>query len=145
MADIKCPAPDCTTTWPAAIALEVLLKLIDLHERTTHPSTVSTPSPVSNTKAEKVKQPVILAAGTSEEWAYFQQRWSDYKAATHLTGSDVVYQLFECCDENLQKDLTRSFGALANKNEANVLQSIKTLAVRQENIMVARVQLQQMR
>ncbi|GFN78633.1 RNA helicase [Plakobranchus ocellatus] len=72
-------APDCTTKWPAATAPEVLLKLI-------HPSTVSKPSPVSKTKAEKVKWPVISPAGTSEEWAYFQQRWSDYKTATHLTG-----------------------------------------------------------
>ncbi|GFO12870.1 hypothetical protein PoB_003937500 [Plakobranchus ocellatus] len=45
----------------------------------------------------------------------------------------------------LRKDLTRSFGALADKNEASVLQSIKTLAMRQANIIVAWVELHQMR
>ncbi|GFO35992.1 RNA helicase [Plakobranchus ocellatus] len=130
MADFKFPAHDCTTTWPAATAPKVLLKLIDMHERTTYPSTVSTPSPVSNIKAEKVKRPVISAAGTSEEWAYFQQESSDYMAVTNLSGSDVVCQLLECCDENLRKDFIRSIGALADKNEARGLQSIKTLTVR---------------
>ena len=92
-----------------------------------------------------MKRPTISAAGTSEEWAYFLQRWSDYKAATHLTGSDIVYQLLECCDEMLRKDLTRTFGALASSDESTILKNIKTLAVRQENVMVAREQLQQMR
>ncbi|GFO46586.1 hypothetical protein PoB_007309100 [Plakobranchus ocellatus] len=69
----KAFALDYTTTWPAATAPEVLLKLIDLHERTIHPSTVSTPSPVCNIKTEKLKRPGISAAGTNEEWAYSQQ------------------------------------------------------------------------
>ena len=92
-----------------------------------------------------MKRPIISTAGTQEEWKYFEQRWSDYRAATHLTGTDVVYQLLECCDETLRRDLTRTFGSLSSSTEATVLKNIKTLAVRQENIMVARVQLQQMR
>ena len=85
---------------------------------------------------------MISAAGTSEEWAYFLQRWSDYKAATHLTGSDVVYQSLECYDEAPRKDLKRTFGALAVSDESSILTNIKALAVRQENVMVAHVQLQ---
>ena len=147
MRSITCPAPDCATEWPSTTPTEVLLCLIDLHERTALPSnhaSTLTPPPGA-AKAEKVKRPVISAAGTSEEWAYFLQRWSDYKAATHLAGSDVIYQLLECCEETLRKDLTRTFGALATSDEQTVLLNIKSLAVRQENIMVARVQLQQMR
>ena len=34
---------------------------------------------------------------------------------------------------------------MATKNEQTIIQNIKTLAVRQENIMVARVQLSQMK
>ena len=145
MSSIPCPAPGCTTTWPTTTPTEVLLRLIDLHGRTAHPAEhAPTPAPGA-AKAEKVKRPTISAAGTSEEWAYFLQRWSDYKAATHLTGSDIVYQLLECCDEMLRKDLTRTFGALASSDESTILKNMKTLAVRQENVMVARVQLQQMR
>ena len=92
---------------------------------------------------EKVRRPTVTAAGTSEEWSYFELRWSEYKAATRLTGTDIVYQLLECCEDNLQKDLT--FGALTSQDEQTILTNIKSLAVRQENIMVACVQLQQMR
>jgi hypothetical protein len=146
MPTLPCPVPDCTFTWPAATPPEALVSLIDLHARTAHPQTHGTsPSTASQiAKAEKVKRPVVMAAGTSEEWAYFVQRWSDYKAATRLSGTDVIFQLLECCDEALRKDLTRTYGALTSSDETTVLANIKTLAVRQENVMVARVQLQQM-
>ena len=122
---IPCPAPACTMTWPTSTPFEVLLSLINLHWRTAHPvDQAPTPAPAPGAaKAEKVKRPAILAAGTSEEWAYFEQRWSDYKAATHLTGSDI-----ECCDEALWKDLTRTFGTLASSDEQTILSNMKTLA-----------------
>lgn len=63
-----------------------------------------------------------------------------------VTGKDLVIQLLECCDENLRKDLTRSTGgSLTNKPEEEVLSAIKTLAVREENTMVASVALYEMR
>ena len=148
MADpIQCPAPDCQTSWPANTPPEVLLSLINLHARTAHPvDPAAAPTPATCApKAERVKRPTVTAAGTSEEWSYFELRWSEYKAATHLSGTDVAHQLLECCDESLRKDLTRTFGALTSKDENTILTSIKSLAVRQENIMVARIQLQQMR
>ena len=125
---------------------EVLLALVNLHARTAHPTAPATaPTPAScAAKVEKVRRPTVLAAGTSEEWSYFELRWSEYKAATHLTGTDIAYQLLECCDDRLRKDLTRTFGALTLQDEPTILKSIKSLAVRRENIMVARVQLHQM-
>ena len=57
-----------------------------------------------------------------------------------MTGAECVVQLLECCDETLRKDLTRSAGgSLTSKSEAEVLSAIRTLAVREENTMVARV------
>lgn len=144
MSSIPCPAPACTTTWPSETPTEVLIRLLDLHSRTAHPSAATAQTAPGPAKAEKVKRPVISQSGTSEEWLYFEQRWSDYKAATHLDGSDIIFQLLECCDDALRKDLTRTFGALASSDESTILRHIKTLAVRQENVMVARVQLQQM-
>ena len=145
MATIKCPAPDCEEEWSTTIPTDVLTRLLDIHSATAHAAPARTSAPTTAAKAEKVRRPVVSAAGTSEAWAYFVQRWADYKQATHLTGPDKVFQLLECCDEELRKDLTRTFGALASSDEETVLKNIKTLAVRQENIMVARVQLQQMR
>lgn len=146
MTDIRCPAPQCDVAWPSTTAPEVLLKLLDMHERTAHPATAPTTAPTATgVKAEKVKRPVVSASGTSEEWTYFAQRWSEYKQATRLTGEDIIYQLLECCDETLRKDLTRSFSNLTSYDEPTLLGHIKSLAVRQENVMVARLRLQQMR
>ena len=143
---IPCPAPDCTTEWPSNTDPEVLVRLIDLHSRTAHPiATPETAPTAAGAKAEKVKRPVISSSGTSEEWSYFQQRWQEHKLATRLTGSDIIYQLLECCDEILRKDLSRSFSDLTSSTEQTLLNNIKTLAIRQENVMVARMQLQQMR
>ena len=35
-----------------------------------------------------MKKPVISTAGTSEEWAYFESRWSDYIEATKIASKD---------------------------------------------------------
>ena len=60
-----------------------------------------------------------------------------------------MIQLLECCDEQLRKDLTRNAGgSLTDKTAAEaaeVMEAIKKLAVREENTMVARVQLNNMR
>ena len=143
MPGIKCTAPACEVTFDSTFPSEVLIRLIDIHTNTAHPPLqVTTTEP---TKAEKVKRAMVSAAGSSEEFTYFEQRWEDYKAACHLQGADIVFQLLECCDESLRKDLTRAFGSLSSSDEATVLQKIQTLAVRQENVMVARVQLQDMK
>ncbi|VDH93756.1 Hypothetical predicted protein [Mytilus galloprovincialis] len=88
----------------------------------------------------------LAKAGTSEEWAYFESRWSAYVETTKIAGRDKVVQLLECCDEQLRKGLTRSAGgSLTNKSVQEVLAAIKKLAVREENTMVARVTLHNMR
>ncbi|CAC5401120.1 unnamed protein product [Mytilus coruscus] len=138
MPAVQCPKPGLdyvTQDLDAAI----VAALITAH------STKHVPGPVTAAKEEKVKRPVISTAGTSEEWAYFESRWSDYVEATKIAGRDKVVQLLECCDEQLRKDLTRSAGgSLTNKPEQEVLAAIKKLGVREENTMVARVTLHNM-
>ena len=139
MPAVPCPIEGCEYTtgdFDAAIVAALL---------TTH-SSVHTNAPVTTAKIEKVKRPTISACGTSEEWTYFQSRWTEYVDATKISGKDMVIQLLECCDEPLRKDLTRTAGgSLVNKPVDEVMTSIKALAVRTENTMVARVALQNMR
>ena len=90
---IICPMPDYAQTFQSDLAPEVLVTLINLHKDTVHPSdrTLNTaPTP----KPEKVRRPTISAAGSSEDWAYFLNRWDDYKRATHLRDNDISYQLY---------------------------------------------------
>ena len=95
---------------------------------------------------EKVKRPTISLSGTSEDWSYFLSRWEDYKAATKLQSAECITQLLECCEEQLRRDLTRSAGGkLSDKTETELLAAMKCLAVREENLMVARLNLHTMR
>ena len=103
-------------------------------------------SVMSVAKPEKVKRLCISSSGTTEDWQYFRSRWSDYVRATKLSGTDRVIQLFKCCDYQLWRDFTRNAGGtLTVKTENEVLTAMKTLAVREENVMVASVTLHNMK
>lgn len=135
MPSVTCPVPGCDYTTPDTDAVIVAALL------TTH-ATLHKATATAAAKVEKVKRPTIIPETTSEGWTYFTTRWNEYKAATQITGRDIIVQLLECCEEQLRKDLTRStVGQLTDKTEADILAAIKTLAVREENVMVARVTL----
>ena len=131
---VKCPIPGCDYQTEEENAA-IVAALLNAHTLTHTPSHATA-------KAEKVKRPSIAAAGTSEEWAYFELRWKDYVTATKIEGRDKFIQLLECCDERLRRDLTRTAGSsLSDKTEEEVMAAIRKLAVREENTMVARVKL----
>lgn len=139
MESISCPVQNCTYATPDNTNPVVVAALLNAHS-TIHSSRDNA------AKVERVRRPTISAAGSSEEWAYFTTRWEDYKTATKVTGPECVIQLLECCDESLRKDLTRAAGgSLTSKNENDVMKAIRTFAVREENTMVARVTLHNMR
>ena len=136
---IKCPVPNCQYQ-TEDVETSLVVALLNLHA-STHTSQSSPTAPV-----EKVKRPTVKSAGTSEDWTYFISRWTACKEATNISGREAVIQLLECCEEQLRKDLSRNAGgSLTNKPEDEVLAAIKRLAVREENSMVARVQLHNMR
>lgn len=138
---VNCPIDECPYMTPDIDAI-LAAALITTHATIHSPATTNTAA----AKTEKVKRPTVSSAGTSEDWSYFKSRWGDYVRATKVTGTDRVVQLLECCDEQLRKDLTRTAGGtLTGKTEEEVLTAIKKLAVREENTMVARVTLHNMR
>ena len=146
MVNIKCPVDLCT--WESGeIPDTVVLQFLQMHEKDKHPATpppapTITTTPTPHARVEKVRRPTISAAGTGEDWTYFLARWEEYTAATGVTGRDRTLQLLECCDDDLRKDLTRNAGcSLAGSPEQSVLASIKVLAVREENILVAQNEL----
>ena len=138
---MSCPIAGCLYETPDTEPV-VAAALITAHATTHSTAGVSAATP----RVEKVRRPNISSAGTSEDWQYFMSRWEDYVKATKLTGTDKVIQLLECCDEQLRKDLTRTAGGtLTGKAEGEVIAAIRSLAVREENAMVARVALHNMR
>ncbi len=149
MPNINCPFRDCAWT-SGDVSDGLALTTLQLHAQDAHPPTpqAPTPNPVPATATTrhnrnvKYRLPTVTTAGTGEDWKYFTARWEEYVAATGIIGEERVLQLLECCDEELRKDLTRNAGkSLAHTAEDDVLKAIKLLAVREENVMVARHEL----
>ncbi len=138
---VKCPIEGCEYETPDVEPI-IAAALI-----TTHSTSHRAPDrPTQAAKVEQVKRPCISSAGTTEDWHYFKSRWSDYARATRLEGTDKVIQLLECCDDQLRKDLTRNAGgSLTRMTEGEVFAAMKRLAVREENTMIARVTLHNMK
>ena len=147
-----CPFPECAYNTGESTD-DLAATLLKIHFAGAHPPT---PSPAENAstasaastaaRVQKVSRPTASLGMTSEEWSYFLTRWQDYVEATKVTGKEKIIQLLECCDEELRKDLTRTAGGtLSNRTEEDVLAAMKLLAVREENTMVARVALYEMR
>ena len=138
---VRCPIEGCEYETPdvePVVAAALITTHATSHQASSQPPQVA--------RVEKVKRPNVSSAGTTEDWQYFKSRWGDYVKATKLEGTDRVIQLLECCDDQLRKDLTTNAGgSLTGMTEEQVLQAIKTLAIREENTMVARVALHNMR
>lgn len=136
MPAVKCPLCEYTTPDLDAVIVAALI--------TTHGS--SHQGNAHKSEQPKVKRPTIGTGTSSEDWSYFCTRWTEYTESHQLQDRDISIQLLECCEDTLRKDLTRAAGgSLIHKPEEEVLAAIKCLAVREENAMVARVTLSNMR
>lgn len=88
---VQCPIDGCTYETPDVDPV-IAAALVTTHA-TTHQQPGGIPAAPSAARAEKVKRPLILPAGTTEDWEYFKSRWSDYVKATKLDGTDKIIQL----------------------------------------------------
>ena len=137
MPKVKCPFEGCQYETEAAEAI-LVAALLNIHAMT-HAGGKFT------SRATQIQRPTITTAGSTEDWAYFKLRWSNYKDATNITVRELIIQLLECCEESLRKDVMRTAGeSLVGKFEDDVLTAIHSLAIREENTTVARVTLHQM-
>ena len=129
---VSCPIPDCEYSTPD-LSDAIVAALLTTH-CVTHTAQAGPHTPPAH-KVETVKRPTIAAAGSSEEWSYFEIRWNDYVNATGISGKQAVIQLLECCEDSLRKDLTRSTGgSLLDKtiNEVPVSYTHLTLPTNRE-------------
>ena len=134
MPKIKCPLENCDYETPDCSDVIVAALL------TTH-SSIHSHGNIKST-ADKIKRPTITSDLSNEQWSYFVSRWDNYRKSTKISETEEVVQLLECLDEDLRMNLTRSIGDKINqKNSTELLKAIKTFAVREENLIIARIDL----
>ena len=119
------------------------MQLLANHRNDAHPqqnNTATATAPVAS-KPASVPRPTFGVDQTTERWEYFKTRWSNYKTATGLAGAAITSQLLETCDEKLRFAMYQSDALINTKTETQILELMKTLSVKQENVMVSRMKL----
>ena len=131
MAPVKlpCPVGDCnheTIQLEYAQAKEQL----DIHVKYTHAAVGGE----SSKKPDKFPRPEIKLDSSSEDWYEFQVTWEQYKEEYGLQGQSLIRQLYACCSDEMKTSLSRiTAGQQFKKNEVELLNLIKQLAVRYMN------------
>ena len=115
---------------------EALSRQLAMHDRTVHPATTE-----KSTKL-KIDPPKIGCGASREEWEAFIRQWEMYKKGTSLTKEQIPTALFYCCTEELRQDIMRDTQTdISSMAEEVLLKEMKTLAVREESILVHRMKL----
>ena len=114
------------------------------HRADAHNSAQTAPAPTTTTttpKPERVSRPSFTLEQSSEKWEYFKTRWNTYKTATSLIGDNIQIQLMEACSETLRFSMFQYDSNINTKPENEILAAMKRLLVKEENILVSRVNL----
>ena len=131
--DMQCFTVISTTLLPYSKCINATLAAVILY--------ISSQLP----KPDKCRRLTVTSAGISEGSQYFVSRLHEY-LNTMLADNDKdkIAQLIECCNEPLRKDVSRFHGTLTGKSFQEALAAIWQLAIRDENVLVARVMLNSM-
>ena len=136
---LQCTAPQCAFKTMQGTVDQVLQHL-SLHAQTAHPVQQAQGG---GTARGKVDRPTMKPACDQESWAFFLYDWDNYKSAMNITGNAISAHLFGCLDEELKRDLQKAHQgvAAATMSEADLLQAIKRLAVKEESKLTHRIKM----
>ena len=124
MPALNCPVTSCAYK-TEDVAATVGLELLKMHTRIEHAPTTST----SAGRAPKIERPTIAGSSSEEAWNTFNTKWGMFKNTYGMTGEDAVQQLFYCCEVELGDAILKSNSEAVKGTEAELLESIKKMAV----------------
>ena len=141
MTAFKCVVEGCEVEIPAA-SEALQLVLLETHNRDAH-GALQAPldqrrAGETGNKAQKLQRPVIPEDCTEVQWAFFIDKWEDYKGFYKLTTKEEIYShIRSCCGDDLQYKLYAATGGTAKTMaEPELLKEIKRLAVMKVNTAV---------
>ena len=133
---LPCSLDSCPyTTEEVAENLSDMLKLLEIHASTCHPSTTPAVTPTRQTQAERVKRPILNLSGQAleqEDYEHFMYMFDQYKSRLG-EGQDGATLLRECLGTDVSKVLYSNFGAdLSTFTEEDIKSSIIKSCVTQQ-------------
>ena len=136
----NCQLDGCDYITPEGLQTQdAVLKALDIHLRF-HELTKREPNTDNGDRrrkniAEKLVRPTIDDDATEADWEFFLTKWKIYVSAAGLVGEDLVFQLWNCPSEGLQRQL-HDLGYRVVSSEVELLNAIKKLAVKKHNNVV---------
>ena len=115
---------------------ELALRMLDLHVQQNHAEHQGVGE--MGPKAQKLQRPSIPEDCSEIQWAFFVEKWEDYKRFYRLTTKEEIYShMRSCCSDTLQYKLYAATGGTAKAmSEGELLKEIKRLAVMKVNTAV---------
>ena len=120
MVVIRCSVPGCTYTSDdvsEALAIALLTNHGLAHQRGEAP------------RGPKLDRPKVDVGVTIEEWNIFLRRWTWFKDGSQIDDASAPSQLFQCAGPDLGDRLLTSDANIASKTVAQILATMRSLAV----------------
>ena len=102
------------------------------------------PAPVTENRGPKLERLHIGIGVSMEEWNVFTRRWQVFKAGFGIDDISALLQLFQCVSKELGDNLLKSDAEVASRPVADLLISMRRLAVISIATGVLRTDLMQM-
>ena len=141
MSAFKCLVVGCEVEIPA-LSEALQLVLLETHNKDAH-GAIQAPLEQrrvgeKGNKAQKLQRPVIPEDCSEVQWAFFIDKWEDYRGFYGLTTREEIYShIRSCCSDDLQYKLYAATGGTAKTMaEPELLKEIKRLAVMKVNTAV---------
>ena len=136
-----CPVEGCEVKIPA-VTEAVQLLFLQTHNKDAH-GAMQAPLELhrageSGPRTQKLERPVIPEDCSEVQWAFFMDKWEDYKGFYKLSNREEIYShMRSCCSDSLQYKLYAATGGTAKSMaEGELLKEIKRLAVMKVNTAV---------
>ena len=116
--------------------IDIHLRFHELNDRATATATATvTAGRKKKNVAEKLVRPSITEDASEADWEFFLMKWRIYASAAGLEGEELVFQLWNCPSDVLQRQM-HDLGYKVKSSENELLQAIKKLAVKKHNNVV---------
>ena len=122
---LDCPFPDCTYSTPDIdyVAAGPTLTVHGLsHMPNAHANNGAS-------KAPRIERPAVSLEISEEDWDGFTKMWAQFKRVTNLQNDEAAAQLFQCCSPELSAQLLKSEDKVLDKDEKELLDLMKAMAV----------------
>ena len=136
---LQCEAENCKMI-KYGDSMDTCIEQMKLHQINKHTTVPANNAPAKQ-RPPKIDRPGITLNMGEEDWDAFKRRWKMFKNGTEIAPGQVVSQLIACCEQELEAALYREDPQLADRNEQQVLDAIKKLAVFKVALTTRRTQL----